>query len=109
MRQDKHRAVHSQVFTMLLLDFDSLVIRFLERIKPVVVDSGQISGPKDLYFGANFRDASYHVLLLLLRHFPPRLIESLAGYTGLNQVGLACLFGVEEDGGNVEAELLSGR
>jgi hypothetical protein len=46
------------------------------------------------------------VLLLLFRHIPPRLVESFAGDIGLNQVGLASVFGVEEDGGNVEAEVL---
>lgn len=107
VRQNKHRAVHSKLLALFLENFYSIVARFLQRAHPVAVRSGHGVGLEDLDFGANFCDASDDVLLLLFGQIPPRLVESLAGEIWLDQVGLAAVFSIEEDGGNVEAELLS--
>lgn len=46
------------------------------------------------------------MLLSSFRHIPSRLVEALAGYEGLNQVGFARVFHVEMDGMNVKTEML---
>lgn len=104
--KDECGTIHSELFTMLPEDFYARVARFSEWVHPIHVDFSHLIRPKGLEFRADLGDASHHVLFFRLGHVPPRFIESLARYVGLEQVGLPGLFSVEENCGNSETKIL---